>query len=147
MAPSPPPPITPAIAEYPRTVEMFIAAPSSRDGAASGKIKWMIMYMGEAPIDKAASIIPGCTSLKEDSTILATIGIAPTVSGTMEAVVPMEDPVTNRVNGISSTRRIRNGRDRHILTAIPTAKFTYRLAMMPSFAVEYRMIPIGRPMI
>ena len=72
----------------------------------------------------AASIIPGCTSSSDDSTILATIGTAPTVSGTIEALVPMEVPTTKRVNGIRRTRRIRKGSDRRRFTRSPTVVLT-----------------------
>ena len=72
----------------------------------------------------AASIIPGLTSLSDDSTIRATIGIAPTVRGTIDATVPMEEPTTNLVNGINRTSRIRNGSDLVTFTMNPMKPFT-----------------------
>ena len=75
-------------------------------------------------MEVAASIMPGCTSLSEDSTILATIGIAPIVRGTIAAVVPMDWPTINLVNGMRSTSKIRNGSDRVMFTMAPIMKLT-----------------------
>ena len=68
----------------------------------------------------AASIIPDGTSFNDDSTILATIGIAPIVRGTIVAVVPIDAPTINRVTGIRRTSKIRNGSERLIFTIAPT---------------------------
>ena len=96
-------------------------------------------------MEAAASMIPGETSFNEDSTILATIGIAPIVSGTIEAVVPIDDPVTNRVNGMRSTSNIRNGKDLHMFTISPTTKLTGLFERIRPLSVAYNKIPIGSP--
>ena len=89
--------------------------------------------------------MPGCTSFNDASTILATIGIAPIVRGTMAAVVPIDLPTTNLVNGISSTSRIRNGSDLVILTIVPTTAFTALFSRSLPFDVEYNTTPSGSP--
>ena len=96
-------------------------------------------------MEVAASIIPGCTSFNEASTILATIGIAPIVKGTMAAVVPIDLPTTKRVNGISSTSRIRNGSDLVILTIVPTTALTTLFSSSLPLEVEYSTTPRGNP--
>jgi hypothetical protein len=62
-------------------------------------------------METAASIIPGDTSHNEDSTILAMIGIAPIVRGTIVATVPIEDPVINLVTGMNNTNNINKDLD------------------------------------
>ena len=71
--------------------------------------------------------------MRDDSTILATIGIAPTVSGTIDATVPIDEPTTNLVKGIRRTRRIRNGSDLATLTMKP---------MMPLTILFWRILPL-----
>ena len=146
MAPRPPPPMTPAIAEYPRTVATFIAPPKRSEGVASGRMKCMIVYIGDAPMAVAASIIPGDTSQRDDSTIRATMGIVPTVRGTMDATVPMEEPVTNLVKGINKTSNIRKGNDLKIFTIVPKITLTGLFSKSLPLEVAYRTIPNGRPM-
>ena len=89
--------------------------------------------------------MPGDTSLNDDSTILATMGMAPTVSGTMLAFVPMDEPVTSLVNGMSKTRRIRKGSDLDMLTINPTIKLTPLFESIRSFADAYKTMPSGSP--
>ena len=91
-------------------------------------MKCIIVYTGDAPMDVAASMMPGFTSFKDDSTIRATIGIAPTVRGTIDATVPIEDPTTKRVNGMSNTSKIRNGSERVTFTMNPITAFTTRFS-------------------
>ena len=88
ISPSPPPPTQPAIAEYPRMVPIAIVAPVSKEVLASTKRTFMTICILLAPIERAASITPGSTSLIEDSTIRAIKGIAATTSGTTVAVDP-----------------------------------------------------------
>ena len=88
MSPSPPPPMTPAIAEYPRMVPSAIVTPTKRDVLASVTSTFQMMVNYPAPMLNAASITPLSTSFKELSTILAINGAAAPVSGTIVAVVP-----------------------------------------------------------
>jgi hypothetical protein len=59
------------MAEYPRIVVTEIAAPTSRDGFASGSRTFTIICQVDAPMDLAASMTPASTSFREDSTIRA----------------------------------------------------------------------------
>jgi hypothetical protein len=90
-------------------------------------------------------MMPGFTSLSDASTILATIGIAPTVRGTIDATVPIEDPTTNLVNGIKSTSKMRNGSERVTFTIKPTTPFTTLFSRSLPFDVEYSTTPSGMP--
>ena len=85
ISPSPPPPTQPAIAEYPRMVPIAIVAPVSKEVLASTKRTFMTICILLAPIERAASITPGSTSLIEDSTIRPINGIAAITSGTIVA--------------------------------------------------------------
>ena len=114
---------------------MLIAPPCKSEGIASGIMKWIIVYKGEAPIEVAASIMPGFTSFRDDSTIRATIGMAPTVRGTIDAVVPIEEPTTSLVKGIKSTSRIRNGSERATFTMNPMMPLTILFSRRRPFEV------------
>ena len=88
IAPRPPPPTAPDIAEYPRIVPREIVAPTRREVLASTNNTFVTISKSEAPIDLAASMTPASTSFKEDSTIRAIYGAAATTNGTMVAVEP-----------------------------------------------------------
>jgi hypothetical protein len=87
-------------------------------------MKWTTINHGFAAIELAASIIPAGTSFKDDSTMRATIGIVPIVRGTIEAVVPMDEPTIHLVTGINKTSKMRNGNERNTFTRNPIAAFT-----------------------
>ena len=61
---------------------------------------------------------------------LAINGAAVMVSGTMAAVVPMEEPTIMRVNGIIATIRMIKGVERVALTIAPSTLCTRALGMM-----------------
>ena len=65
-----------------------MVAPEIRDVLASTSITLNTIWRLLAPMDLAASITPGSTSFKEDSTIRPIKGIAAMVRGTIVAVVP-----------------------------------------------------------
>ena len=71
--------------------------------------------------------------------------MAPIVSGTIAAVVPMDCPTRNLVNGISRTSRIRNGNERVMFTIAPITKFTPLFCKRRPFEVEYNITPRGIP--
>lgn len=58
---------------------------------------------GLAPIERAASITPGSTESRLDSTMRATPNVATTVIGKIAAFVPIIVPTTPRVTGASAT--------------------------------------------
>ena len=86
--------------------------------------------MGLAPMACAASIMPGLISSKEDSIIRAMKGAAEMVSGTMAAVVPMEEPTIIRVKGMIATIKIIKGVERVALTMAPKMLLTAWLGRM-----------------
>ena len=93
----------------------------------------------------AASITPLSTSLREDSTNLATNGAEAITKGTMVAVEPMEVPTINRVTGITATSKIKKGTDLSKLTTIPKTVFIplTREFWLPSDTT--RATPKGNP--
>ena len=88
MSPRPPPPIHPAIAEYPRIVPIAIVAPVIREVLASTRRTLTMIRRSLAPMERAASMTPLSTSFNEDSTIRPINGMAATTSGTMVAEEP-----------------------------------------------------------
>ena len=105
MSPKPPPPTTPAIAEYPRIVPRAMVTPTKRDVLASAKRTFHIIVKVPAPILWAASITPPFTSLREDSTILAIKGAAAITKGTTVAVEPYVFPTMALVIGITKINK------------------------------------------
>ena len=67
------------------------------------------------------------------------------VSGTMAAVVPMEEPTMIRVKGMMATIRMIKGVDRVALTMAPRIPFTAVLGRIWSRRVTVRMTPRGIP--
>ena len=65
-----------------------MVAPEISEVRASTSITLITICQLLAPMDLAASITPGSTSFREDSTIRPIKGMAAMVSGTMVAVVP-----------------------------------------------------------
>lgn len=70
-----------------------------------------------APMDSAASVMPGLASSRDCSISRAINGAMYSVNGTSAAVVPMAVPAIERVNGEMATSRMMNGSDRMMFTA------------------------------
>ena len=146
MVPSPPPPVNPAIAEYPKMVVMEIAAPIINDGFDSGIKTLTIICQVDAPMDFAASITPASTSFKEDSTILAIYGPAAMTSGGITAFAPMVVPTKALVNGKTIISKIINGTARNKLMSTPTIILKKGSGRIPFLSVTTRKMPSGIPM-
>lgn len=67
------------------------------------------------------------------------------VSGTMAAVVPMEEPTSIRVSGIMATIKIINGVERVALTITPSTELITAFGRMCPLRVTVRMMPSGMP--
>ena len=67
------------------------------------------------------------------------------VSGTIAAVVPMEEPTIIRVKGMIATIKMMNGVERVALTIAPRVLFTAWLGRMCSLRVTVRITPKGIP--
>src|SRR5699024_3431117 len=116
--PSPPPPISPAIAEYPiRTTTVLVIA-AIRPGRASGKNTLVTIWPLDRPITWAASTVPEGTSRSEVSTRRAKNGAGAMVSDTGAANGPIEVRTIHGGNGISATIKIEEGIERVILTTV-----------------------------
>ena len=63
-------------------------------------------------------------------------GAAAIVSGTTAAAVPIDEPTTSRVNGITATSKMMNGVERTALTITPITRFTGRFCSTPSRSVR-----------
>ena len=111
MSPRPPPPTTPAIAEYPRMVPKAIVTPTIKDVLASTKSTLPIIVNVPAPILWAASITPLSTSFSADSIILAINGAAAIVKG--ERILKPETLATAiRIGNPASWEKAENARDK-----------------------------------
>ena len=115
-------------------------------GMASGSSTFQTICQVVAPMAWAASIRPLSTSRSEASTSRATKGAAAMVSGTTAAAVPMDEPVSKRVNGMMATSRMMNGVDRTAFTSQPTVLFTAPFSSTPPRSVRRRNTPSGIPM-
>ena len=67
------------------------------------------------------------------------------VSGTIIAVVPIEEPVIARVIGVIITPRIRNGTERRILTTTPSTVLSTGIGRMPPLSLTTSSRPTGSP--
>ena len=56
--------------------------------------------------------------------------MAANVNGTQAAVVPMDVPTTNRVNGMIATIKMMNGMERVAFTIAPSTLFTTSFCMI-----------------
>ena len=72
-------------------------------------------------------------------------GAAPTISGTTVAVAPMLVPTTNRVNGINTIIKIKNGTERMMFTIVPNTALVFGAGQMPSLRVTTKITPSGMP--
>ena len=77
--------------------------------------------------------------------IRAMNGAAEMVSGTMAAVVPMEEPTIIRVSGIIATIKMMNGVERVALTMAPRTALSGWFGRMWSLRVTVRITPRGMP--
>ena len=102
-----------------------MVAPSSSEGFASGSSTLHTICSVEAPIDCAASTTPASTSLTELSTMRATKGKAAIKSGGTMAEAPMVVPISRRVKGMSSMRRMRKGAARKKLMMAPSTLLSF----------------------
>src|SRR5256885_2041736 len=122
-SPMPPPPTTPAMAEYDRKLTASTVSASTRPERASTMSTRQTICSSEAPMACAASITPRGTSRRHWSTRRARYGMAATDSGTAAASGPMEVPASQRVKGTSATSKMMKGKDRTVLTVqFSTAK-------------------------
>ena len=119
--------------------------PNTMECSDSGSITFQMICTGLAPMDWAASITPRSTSNSEDSMTRAINGAAVIVSGTIAAVVPIEEPTIMRVKGIMATIRMINGVERVAFTIAPNTLCTNAFGIMWSFLVTVRITPKGRP--
>ena len=77
--------------------------------------------------------------------IRAMNGAAEIVSGTIAAVVPMEEPTIIRVSGIIATINIMKGVERVALTIAPRIVLSGWFGRMWSLRVTVRITPSGMP--
>src|ERR1700686_4528816 len=119
--------------------------PATTPGKDSGSNTLNTIWLVVAPIACAASIKPRSTSRNAVSTSRAMNGAAAIVSGTTAAIVPIDDPTTSRVNGITATSRMIKGVERTAFTMLPMTRFTARLRNTPSRSVRYSSTPNGSP--
>lgn len=103
------------------------------------KIIWRVL----APIEYPVSIRPGGSDWRTLSTSLAKKGVAPTVNGTIAALIPMLVPTISLVNGIIATSKMINGMERKIL--IRADKILFNLIFGFIRDDEYSNIPKGKP--
>jgi len=73
-------------------------------------------------------------------------GAAEIVKGTMEAVVPIEEPTKRRVRGMIATINIMKGVERVALTIAPKTLFTGALGRIWFLRVTVKITPSGTPM-
>ena len=116
------------------------------EGTLSGIITLQIICIGVAPMLCAASIMFGSTSRRLLSTSLATNGNAATVSGTTDAIVPIDVPIISLVSGITSIIRIRNGMLRkRFITIFKVVRSHFGRGKTPFFSPTTRRTPSGSP--
>ncbi len=112
----PPPPTTPATAEYDRKLIASTVSAPTRPARASRTSTRGTICVSEAPIACAASMTPRGTSRRHCSTRRAKYGIAAKDSGTAAASGPIEVPAITRVIGTSATSRMMKGKLRTVFT-------------------------------
>lgn len=145
-SPKPPPPIAPAMAEYPIKFIIVRVIPWIRLGSASGINTLVIISNLEAPNEIEASMIPLSTSLTAPSMILATNGAAEIDRGTILAVDPIVVPMINRDMGKTRIINMIKGKDLPMLTMRSRTLFNLFIgSILPGF-VTYNNIPVGIPM-
>ncbi|WP_021595636.1 hypothetical protein [Actinomadura welshii] len=71
--------------------------------------------------------------------------MAPTVSGTIAAALPMLVPTTIRVNGMIATIRIKNGSERPTLTTTPSTALSGGAGSRPPRSVTTSSTPSSSP--
>ncbi|MNN58737.1 hypothetical protein D3C81_1738010 [compost metagenome] len=98
-----------------------------------------------APIDSAASIMPGFTSSREFSTSRPIYGAMYRMSGTIAAFVPMEVWTIIRVNGIIATSKMIKGRERMMLITGLSKAYSSLFSRTPPGRVTTSNMPIGIP--
>ncbi len=109
----------------------MIVNPATTPGSDSGNSTLKTIWLVVAPIACAASIRPRSTSRSAVSTRRAMNGAAAIVSGTTAAAVPIDEPTTSRVNGITATSKMMNGVERTALTITPITRFTAMFCSTP----------------
>src|SRR4051794_262191 len=119
--------------------------PATMPGSASGSSTLNTICEVLAPMACAASTRPWSTSRSEASTSRAMKGAAAIVSGTMAAAVPIEEPVTSRVNGMIATSRMMKGVERTALTMPPITRLTIGRGTTPPRSVRRSSTPRGTP--
>src|SRR5690606_4924301 len=144
-SPRPPPPMAPAMAEYPIRLIMVTMVAATRPGRASGSSTFMMICSGLAPMARAAVSRPESTSRMAFSAMRAMNGMAATDRGTMAAVVPIEVCAISRVNGMMATIRMMKGTERVMLTTAPSERLTARFWSMAPRAVTTSTTPMGMP--
>src|SRR5574337_463154 len=122
-----------------------MVSPATMPGSASGSSTFQTICQVLAPMDCAASTRPPSTSRRAVSTRRAMKGAAASVSGTTAAQVPMDVPVTRRVNGMMATSRMMKGVERTALTMPPTTLLSGAFCRMPPLSVRRRNTPSGMP--
>ncbi len=145
-APSPPPPMVPAIAEYPISVIIKFVTANINCGNASGIRTFVSMLKLLAPIDFEASMIPLSTFKNSCSNNLAKNGIAPIVNGTIEADVPIFVPTIIFDNGSKIIINIMNGNDLVMLTMTSNTEYSFGFGFNPVLLVVYNTNDNGSPM-
>ena len=81
----------------------------------------VMIFHGEAPMERAASITPGSMATRFCSTTRATEKVAAITMTKVAGPRPMEPPITATVNGWAKASKMMNGMGR--------TKFTSRLTM------------------
>ena len=117
-----------------------------REGFASGRITRRSTCVGEAPMDRAASMTPRSTSRAELSTMRAMKGAAAMVSGDSVAFEPMVVPMIARVTGMTHTSRMMKGTDLNRLMTTPSTLLNTGRGFRPWGSVRISSKPRGRPM-
>ena len=117
-----------------------------RLGTDSGSITLKRICMGDAPMDWAASMMLGFTSLRLPSTSRAIKGKAAITRGTMDATSPTAVPTMARVRGMTTTTRIRNGTERRrLMITLMVLIRTGGQGLMPFLSPTTSTMPRGIP--
>ncbi|GAA3283387.1 hypothetical protein GCM10010493_74560 [Streptomyces lavendulae subsp. grasserius] len=133
--PTPPPPTVPATAEKSISATSMKVRPRTSGPSASGTRTVSRMRSGPAPIERAASMTPGSTESRFDSTIRAIPKVATIVMGKTAASVPIIVPTTARVTGARATMAMMKGTGRMTLMNVPSTACTTRFGRTPPLRV------------
>src|SRR5699024_1260594 len=143
--PSPPAPMTPAMAVEPTSMMAVTVMPEMRAGMDSGMSTFRMMVHVSAPMDSAASMTPLSISLSPLSTSLAYNGPEPMISAGIAPFGPMMVPIITFVNGIRRMISMMNGIALNRFTRNAVIPYIGLLALTSLFEARNRMMPSTMP--